>query len=153
MIAVDDLKVGMWVAVTRLDRESPDAGCDNPFFSFQRRPTTYGGQPLKILAVSLPFVSVCDGRQVFALDVRETEVTRVDRRYVRAMTLETPAVCRERQRKRRRMRKKTAKCDGTVICPRCRCARLVERAAVVEEGIHWHMYCRECGYSTRAVKP
>jgi hypothetical protein len=81
----DDLKPGMYVAI--IYRAQPDTEPYTNMFGQTVRPTVYSydGQPLKILAVSLPFVCVqYEGKQ-FALDIREIAVQRLTPQYVKAM--------------------------------------------------------------------
>jgi hypothetical protein len=91
MTAVDDLKVGMFVAIVG-DYEpkgwrEPEM---SPFFSMcYGEPTKpkprATGQPLQIVAISLPFLAVTDGEKKYPIDVRECQLQRLSPAYVRAM--------------------------------------------------------------------
>jgi hypothetical protein len=149
MTAIDDLKPGMFIAVTQLGRQE-DTGFGGMDFAMFGRPRaiTYSGQPLEVLAVSLPFVSVTDGRQVCAIDVRDARVQKLDRRYVAAMTADATKAIENTNRKRRR--KKKSKPDPT-LCPRCKCGKLIQRLIVKPAGNEWSLACTQCGYQGEVV--
>lgn len=143
MTREDDLKVGMWVAITH---ETPQDEAPHSPFGFGYPPPrnpqpNVDGCPLKIVAISFPFVAVTDGTNRFPIDVRETKVTKLDRKYVNAMTLP------------RRPGHPTAYCvdeppprtpeplrDG-LTCPLCQ-ERLIER----HRDSTWRLACRQCGF-------
>jgi hypothetical protein len=124
--AVDDLKVGEHIAVVEDKRDWDD----------RERASTFNGKPLKILAISLPFLSVSDGQRVFAIDVRAWGVRRLDKKYVKVMAEEAPK------------RKKKIKPDPKT-CPRCG-ERMVERLDQSVE--RWFLVCRSCGHRDSAGK-
>lgn len=82
MTAVDDLKVGQWIALTYV--ENPQV-----FMFFGGQPMAnhpqVDGVPLEVMAISLPFVCVSNGRFRFSIDVRRCRFQRVSRRYVDLM--------------------------------------------------------------------
>jgi hypothetical protein len=146
MTPVDDLKPKDWVAVTKLDRPEPEGGgygyFGDMFGGRPKRPVTYEGQPLEIQAISLPFISVCDGKQVFAIDVRETQVQRLSRQYVQAMTRPVQQVCSDQQRKRRRKR---AEKPSGVYCAHCGCGKFREIGVANGSNLVWQRVCSRCG--------
>jgi hypothetical protein len=108
---VDDLKVGMWVAVTKN-------------YKYPER-VEYNGCPMKIIAISLPFLCLSDGKDSLdTLDVRHIDLVRLNHRYVKAML----GVKKEKQIKK-------------VICKRCHCDSFVQRSI----GNGFQLVCRECG--------
>lgn len=129
MTAIDDLKVGMWIAVTKLHYSQCEWG---------HGPVAYGGEPLRILAISLPFLCVHDGEKVISLDCRIVEVQKLTPQYVRAM--------RQVQVRPPQVRRKRRKRDP-MLCPRCRCGRLIQRATTQSGEVVWDLYCTQCGYS------
>lgn len=142
MTAVDDLKVGMYVAVTDCELPSPEPTFGIPYWYTgemeQRRQSraVSNGMPLEVLAISLPFLCVTDGKRRFSVDVRETRLQRLSRQYVQAMAggqdQDFTAT--------RRRRKKKSKPDPKK-CPRCG-SRRVERLVAPGE---WSLYCQQCG--------
>lgn len=136
MTAIDDLKVGMWIAVTKLHHEQ----CES---FWGHRPVAYGGEPLRVLAVSLPFICVHDGEKAISLDCRIIEVQKLTPKYVRAMRLIQQAPPQRAKRKRRKR--------DPMLCPRCRCGRLIQRATTQSGEVVWDLYCTQCGYSQQYV--
>lgn len=154
----DDLRVGQWVAIHHDVPKDNGREEDSPFFFGYRQPqqSSVDGKPLKILALSLPFVAVTDGEQRFPVDVRETKLIKLSPKYVKMMNrravrhqplasdpfrgaldgagryaISEPAKAA-----------KAAK-DETPerACPLCR-SRLIER---LRDG-RWFLACRQCGF-------
>ncbi len=82
-LQVDDMHVGQWIAVIG---EASSQHDDNPFSFMRPRCTRVDGRPLKVMAVTPPFVAVDDGISKYALDTRELTFTRLDKRYVNQMS-------------------------------------------------------------------
>jgi predicted RNA-binding Zn-ribbon protein involved in translation (DUF1610 family) len=133
--APEDLKIGQHVAIVKMKIELPE--CSMPWERPQH--IRYDGVPLRILAVSLPFVSVTNGRSVIALDLREVDVRRLTPHYVKQMTSTSEVRSRKQKNKKR---KKDAR-----ACPRCE-GRMIERL-IVEAGKEntWVLVCPQCGLS------
>lgn len=90
---------------------------------------SFSGEPYQVQAVSFPFVSLKSlSNRVFALDLREFRVTKLNRQYVSSF-----------RRRKRRKRHKIASRDERV-CHRCG-GPMVERFTDLAG---WHMYCQEC---------
>lgn len=135
MTAIDDLKVGMWIAVTKLAEDQ----CEVTMWG-GRRPITYGGEPLRVLSLSLPFICVTDGKRRFSLDARTVEVQKLNSRYVREMLQADTPVERCKRKRKRSVR-------DPLLCPRCRCGRLIQRATSKNGDVTWDWYCTECGFT------
>lgn len=143
MTPADDLRVGQHVAVIRV--KSTADGFMNGVYG-NPQPPSYDGYPLKILAISLPFVSVSNGREVFGLDVRDIDVKVVNAKYVKAMT--STEVLRKIRRRKRKKEKPDPK-----LCPNCKEGCLVERL-IVQAGKPniWIAVCTVCGYGSEPVE-
>lgn len=88
MTPEDDLKVGQWIAiVTEIVADTSEGPEWSPFGwgHSPRRESNVDGRPLRILAISLPFIAVTDGMNRFPIDVRESKVTKLSSSYVKAM--------------------------------------------------------------------
>lgn len=81
MTPVDDLHVNNWIAVCYDKRAEPDM----PFWGQHSRQPSFTGQPLQIIAISLPFIAVRDGRRRFSIDIRDFGVRKLHPTYVRQM--------------------------------------------------------------------
>jgi hypothetical protein len=90
MTPVDDLKEGQWITVVgnrHLDAQDDDDDSGAPFNPFdftrpsRRQKPSYSGAPVKIVAISLPFIAVADGRGVDTLDMRVWQVKKVTKKY------------------------------------------------------------------------
>ena len=126
MTPIDSLKVGHWVAVVR-DKTIPEGLPPEVKIS-------YSGQPVNIVAVSLPFLAVFDGEKIDAIDVREYEVQRVSNRYVKAMLMKPPESSQDGPE---------GKTDPNA-CPRCG-ERLVQRLTQRKESQgEWRAFCANC---------
>lgn len=86
MTPVDDLEVGMWVAVVDCEDE-PQQVDFNPFHMFEQRRSRpqFSGLPLRVLAISLPFVCVSVDGSPQSLDIRRIRLQRVSKEYCEAM--------------------------------------------------------------------
>jgi predicted RNA-binding Zn-ribbon protein involved in translation (DUF1610 family) len=139
MTPLDDVKPGMYVAVagSRSIEAAPDYSM-GLFGVAIAKSSHYGGEPLEVLAVSLPFVCVTDGNKRYALDVRDVDLQKLDRKYVREMTanLSRPDSIQER------IRKRTSKADPSE-CPRCG-HKCVQRLTKPGSG-QWDLHCPQCG--------
>ena len=143
-LKVDDLTVGQWVAIERelTEEQSPDSG---PFWFVQhRRETKVDGMPLRIVAISLPFVCVTNGKFRFVLDTREIVFCRLCPKFVKSLT-ETPrsydgdhyVIHDDQSRAKPEPQEKPER-----SCPICS-DRLIERYTA---GV-WILACRQCGFS------
>ncbi len=126
MTPPDDLKIGSYVAVVNIKHEQT---CHTQY--------SYDGTPLKLLAKSLPFLSVTDGKAVYALDVREVDVKKVTPHYVKQMQSATEVLAKERRRRRKKPKK------DPKVCPRCGEGVLKER---LTGGNKWVTLCPVCDY-------
>lgn len=95
MTPADDLRPGMWVAI--VGREEPEEETSGqwsftawPMARSTRSTVAYTGEPLQILAISLPFLCVFGGGKRFAIDLRSRDVQRLSKRFVRAMLAKPP---------------------------------------------------------------
>lgn len=138
MTAIDDLKPGMFVAVTqyRGETEHHDSWMG---FSCNRTPT-FDGKPWKVVAISLPFACLTDGRTKISIDLRLWGVQRITRQYAQAFEpgerhVDKPAFGKKRKRKEKPDKRS---------CPRCG-ARMVERLKVPGKSV-WAAVCRQCGF-------
>src|SRR5688572_19997051 len=121
MTPVDDLRRGDWVAVVGCNMDRPRDWFGN------EKPVAFDGLPLRILAISLPFLCVdCQGKTL-SLDVRAWDVKKVSRHYARAMSGVAP-----KQPRRRRARPQKGH------CPRCG-ERLCERLDATTNFIWRHL--------------
>lgn len=143
-LKVDDLAVGQWVAIeAELTDEHPLDS--NPFwFASHRRESKVDGMPLRILAISLPFVCVTNGKYRFVLDAREVVFCRLCPKFVKTLTV-TPrsyngdryVIHDDQQRSKLRPQEKSER-----ACPVCS-EKLIERYTA---GV-WILACRQCGFS------
>jgi len=97
MTPIDDIRVGMWIAVCG-NKHNSDA-CD------------FLGKPMEVLAVSLPWLCVTGPRSI---DLRCWEVQRVTPQYVRAM-------------QGAKYRRKQRPVDDPSRCPRCHYSPMVRK--------------------------
>lgn len=135
---IDDLSVGMWIVVTDRVEESP---IDGSFFPTRR--ISFRGVPVRIVAISPPFIAVEDGDQTHSLDSREWGVNRVtNKRYIEAMkNYGQRDVGRARVRKEKKRRRQEE--QDPRRCPRCG-NRLVTRLMKVKNKHGWLTFCEEC---------
>jgi predicted RNA-binding Zn-ribbon protein involved in translation (DUF1610 family) len=78
---IDDLHVKQWVAVCHDKRVQGDA----PHWMHADHPPSFTGEPLQIVAISLPFIAVSDGTRRFAIDARDYGLRKLHPTYVRKM--------------------------------------------------------------------
>lgn len=160
----DDWKVGIFVAITSVVkyREEDDASyTEREHFTFQMMPMRrrerrerYDGVPLEVMAVSLPFICVSDGKDRFALDTRDLVFTKLNKDFVAEMRegyRSSGTVMRngervsksriKQERKEKKRLKEEAKKDPS-MCPRCftKCKQIMEKP-----GDPWIYVCEQCG--------
>jgi hypothetical protein len=82
---IENIRPGMFVAVFTCTSDG-EQETEMTMFGPRTRniPSTYTGTPLKVLAVSPPFVCVNDGQETYSIDTRRIGVTRLTRAYVKA---------------------------------------------------------------------
>lgn len=141
---IDDLHVGQWIAVVESAEHETDF---NPFSMFAPTPRSkVTGQPLKIVAISLPFLAVSDGHRRFPIDVREVQVKKLHKKYVECLKARqaieerpnsgpTFAVAETEKAAEKKPEGKFG------LCPVCG-DRLIQRKSTGD----WHLACRECGF-------
>lgn len=136
MTPIDDLHVGQWIAIVE-DKVEPKIG----IFGYAHQRNVVSGQPLQIIAISLPFLAVTDGQMRFAIDVREMAVKKLHRKYVEVMKGRwiDEEHSREGVAEIHESRPNTST-EG--MCPYCG-DRLIQRLG---EDRAWYLFCRECGF-------
>ena len=146
MTPPDDLRPGQYIALVRAkDDDAPVSPFD--FFGPPKRSTDrIDGRPLEILAISLPFLCVTDGRRRFGIDLRQYDVKRVTRQYAEHLWPERRQEVRQFKGKRRERKEKP---DGS-YCQRCG-SRLIQ-AYDIRNRV-WRIACRDCGFDGGEVKP
>lgn len=139
MTPIDDLHVGQWIAVVGEKKEEPDC---NPFSLFRpSKRDMVTGQPLQIVALSLPFIAVTDGHRRFPLDVREVEVKKLHRKYVQSMKARQKDWEPEGFAVPEPEKAKEESTGKHGLCPMCG-DRLIQRKSQGD----WFLACRECGF-------
>lgn len=143
----DDLRVGQWVAIHHdVPKDDGREEASPFFFGYRQQPqSSVDGKPLKILALSLPFVAVTDGDERFPIDVRETKLITLSPKYVKAMNRqairhsiqESASVKYSICEPRKKLKDETPE----RACPLCR-SRLIERL----RDSRWFLACRQCGF-------
>ena len=151
MTAIDDLHVGNWIAVTG-DRDDTDT-TSYPYPVYRPEPR-FTGEPVKILAISLPFLCIYLPKCGMAdtLDVRRVNVTKLHRTYVRRM-LEYPTVEAQEAGDVHWSDDQAKPLPGQDSenkrpCPMCG-GPMIERS-VAGDSRGWHLFCKECGFSGSA---
>lgn len=129
MTTPDDLDPGMFIAVT-----GSKNGDDE--FDF------YDGEPLKVCAISLPFIAVDDGEMVYAIDARRVIFQKVSRRYARAMR-DGLSFSRPRA-----VFPNESTPPSPYDCPRCGC-RMKRRKRAGNP--HWMVSCPECSFERKDI--
>lgn len=159
--SVDDLKRGMFIAITDL-KEDDDKGFgeEQSFFGGKRSRNQHlkplVGLPLEVLEINLPFICVDTGRDRGSLDVREFQFQRLTKNYVRQFrgapadpSYDDIINNRVTSRKTKRVRK-TKRKPSPMECPQCGSHRVLK---LVEPGTgNWLPYCSECGSAGDAVE-
>ena len=145
---IDDLKVGRWFAIkAERDIEEQPTFAEMPYLrSRNLRTTAVTGQPLKIVAISLPFIVVTDGVGRFTLDTRLYDFIRLSAKYVRALT----EVVVESDGQRLvayldQIKKLPKENPDPKLCPNCSEGRL--RQTYRKEV--WIFLCPVCGFEGR----
>ena len=134
----DDLQPGDFVAVvedTGIGVEYQDSYSPKPVID-----PIYDGIPLEIIAISLPFLCVSNGRRRFGLDIRRYHVKKVNNRYAKEMQdARSPG---RKQRKFREEGQIVFEEDTTGCCPRCH----VKMIQTVVKG-EWVYLCKHCHFN------
>src|SRR5262245_14683505 len=100
MIHVDDLDVGTWVAISGITFEPP-----TDHFGNQAR-FQCDGHPWQVKAISLPFVSLSDGKKKgVILDTRNFVLVRLQPQYVRRVLRDEYAAFEPTTTRRKRRKK------------------------------------------------
>lgn len=159
---IEDLKVGEFVAVVGVSQQT-DNYLEREHFTFQMmnvlprdNSQRFDGEPLEILAISVPFLCVKDSKgRRHGIDTRDLILTRLSKDFVSEMlffgnTLDGKNVPRsERQRRKReererrrehKKRREEAKKDPK-ICPRCFNPRMSQLRR--GDGT-WVLHCDQC---------
>lgn len=121
-LQIDDILAGQWIAVTSWRRERQ--ACEWSWFEQPAYPPL-AGSPLKVIAISLPFLVVEAGGQIGRIDTREFSFARITDEYVAALSVAPKQL------------KPGRRTDG---CPRCG-SRLIQRNTGTGA---WDRFCREC---------
>src|SRR5688500_3625090 len=116
-LPVERVRPGMFVAIHRcVDDNEPDQTEMTPWGPRTvRSSSTYTGTPLRVLAVSPPFVCVTNGEETEAIDLRRIGIIKLRKSYVKAFCGperfgrllsegKTKAACREDQERERPQR-------------------------------------------------
>jgi predicted RNA-binding Zn-ribbon protein involved in translation (DUF1610 family) len=149
MTRPDDLAKGQYITLV----ECLDVPAYSPFDwrTEDYRAVRFDGCPLEVLAVSLPFLCVTDGFDVFAVDTRAWRVQRVSKEYAAAMATARRQATTGAEKPLRHRRgsvfaaKSTSPKRDHRDCPRCG-----ERMAQVRGiGSHpaWTLICKNCGHN------
>lgn len=145
MTPIDSLYVGNWIAITRVVPEEREYSMFMPWaFNSNDNHPPVDGRPLRILAISLPFICVTDGRYKFSLNVRRCEVQKLHRTYVRQMfgalvSYAGVAACELDEDEE----DEDTPDDKTGCCPVCG-GHLIQ---LLHEGSNvWMLACKECGF-------
>lgn len=152
MTPLDDLTInlrpGQWVVLTpKEDLTSYDMWGNKVSGKSSTR------LPVKIMVISLPFVSVKGAGGVFAIDVREYEFTPVNRQFARSLLKPeqpqqpTAMTFMRNEWGDKPARKKKKKDENA--CPRCG-AKLCQSMKQGERV--WKPKCRDCGWNGDPVK-
>ena len=162
-VQADDLKVGMFVAITGLVKndEEPDY-LEAEHFTYQtmnvrrkERRHRFDGVPLEILAISYPFVCVTNQGVRFGMDLRDVILTKLNKDFVEEMAhgaglsdggrytgeRKVPASVRRKMKKDKRKLEIEAR-QNKVMCPRCFNPKTTQ---LRKEGGKWFRHCERCG--------
>lgn len=85
---LDSLKVGLWIVVTDRKQEPTDGYQDTSPFMMMKAPDNFEptGQPMKIVAISLPFIAIrpaIQPEQLAAVDISRYVIRKADKKYVK----------------------------------------------------------------------
>lgn len=121
-IALDRLRVGMWIAVSGM-KNGKTLGFD--------------GVPLLIEAINFPWLACTDGISFGTVDVRHLDIVALNKRYV--------SVCLSRRVVPAEQATPEAKIEEVdpSLCERCG-GRLMLRLGKNDR--KWHPLCQECGW-------
>ncbi|QDU61261.1 hypothetical protein Pan216_21150 [Planctomycetes bacterium Pan216] len=136
---IDCLREGQWIAIT--DERDETSSCWNDSYIFHSpRPKKKNitGEPLRIEAISLPFLLVNDGQHLFAIDVRRVEVTLLRHRYAKILRPST-----EKDVVQMPIKQAQSK-----LCPLCQ-EKMIERMRGIGE---WMLACKQCGFEGKVAK-
>jgi hypothetical protein len=139
MTPVDDLQVGQWIAIVGAKDAEPEFSLFGMCRPKSRDVVT--GQPLKIVAMSLPFVAVTDGYRRFPIDVREIQVKKLDPKYVKAMKAKQSEWEPDGFAVPEPEKPKSESTGRHGLCPMCG-DRLIQRKSDGD----WFLACRQCGF-------
>lgn len=159
-LRMDDVKVGMYIAITGVVKHEEEDYLKLEHFTFQMMPMRrqdrrhrMDGIPLEVLAVSLPFLCVDDGANRFGLDTRDLVFTKLDKEFVDEMrhgsTTANPynderkpprSVRRKIKREKNKLVKDTK--NNPAACPRC----YNQKTSQIRHGDgKWYRHCSQCG--------
>lgn len=131
MTPIDSLKIGDWIAIC-------SEKCGNEYRESPLNPDRiFSGQPVKLLAISLPFLAVWVPKLESAdtIDVRRHGVVRLSKRFVTKLTtLRTVDFNRTSEE---------VQCRSS--CPSCGCVPLQE--TITPNGNETHYFCAACGFT------
>lgn len=149
----ENVKVGMFIVLTgRRDEDETPITRFNPFGFMEdepRRRRSLPGNPLKVLAINLPFICATpDGSSVVAIDTREWYFDKANSAYVRAMLTRPQAGRRKKGRSRleephpllKTPRQRKEKPDPR-DCPYCGEKMVQQLRAGTSK---WRYYCKNC---------
>jgi|GEM_PF-3178716 len=144
-LKTDDLSVGMWVAIEKDLMALEQIESNEPWIFRRHRESRVSGMPLRIVAISLPFVCVSNGPHRLALDTRELVFCRLDPKFVKSListnrSYDGDLFVVHDERPRQANSPQTERHERA--CPICG-DRLIEKYA---DGV-WCFSCRECGFS------
>lgn len=140
----DDLKRGDWITITSSEEKGPLGVAVGRLVT---------GQPVKVVAVSLPFICVTDGRARWPIDVRQCCFSRTNRSYINAMRDFVPAEAMRGAEfydgDEEEFYAKEAKPEKTQgNCPKCG-GLLVETLTIGSP--EWLLVCRECNTTWKVL--
>lgn len=128
MTPIDDIRIGNHIAL--VDYRGPDR-CNR---GGQPKPMRFDGDPLEVVAISLPFLAVVNGPHLLTIDTRMYDVQKLKPHYVRTVHRFVDSMpseeeiearhpdprrcvrCGERLRHRN---DKQTKFEWRLICPNC----------------------------------
>jgi len=155
-IMIENLHVGNWIAITDFEPVG-DESISHPFFGggggVQRISPAIDGRPLKIVAISAPFIAVVDprARVVVPVDTRTIRWTKLHKKYVQLMsgrdlpgTPEQPHwILIGKLLKNIRNNRSVRTEDKTGLCPICGEKFIQKKTANTD----WELKCRQCGFT------
>ena len=153
MTKPDDLKPKMYVVVHTILEDKDDEPEYSPWgmmFGGGRAPSRpkYDGKPWQVVAISLPFVCLTDGRVKVSCDTRTTVLQRVTREY--ALAMDTPAIPEARHASIFLARQPPPDAPDPRDCPRCG-HRMTQRLKTPGSG-EWPLVCKNCESERPAPK-